>query len=726
MIFYILLFIQNIAIFLDHYFNNVGFPWDFVANYYAWPAFLTTSISMGIFPQWIPYEAMGYPLAMNAQSGLYYPVFWIFALLHIPYTLHAAVIVQVLHVLFGSIGMFLLLKLLFRSSRYAFIGAVAFQFFGGFYSNAEHADIIRAFAIAPWLFYVFKLNIDEPKITRRILFIPIVIYFLATGGYPGNFISSLFIIIVFLSLQIVKACFKDAVRRRSLKVFGAIIGLMILGISISAIHLGPIWQERNELTRFSNYQYLPRMDIGIEQSPGLFMSNSLIPGENSMSSVFIVLPMLIFASFIPISGLKKYWVFFAILILSTLMISGPESPFWQAISSAVPLLKLSRFPASDYKAFVAIPLIILGTVGLRAIIESRFSWKEFIVRVAFVLTWFSLGVYLTYANVSHIGAQTAAFIVSSNLINTQVILAVFILFVTSLIVLYFVKRNKPTPISRLELLTIVLLISYDGSVVVNAMIFCMSSCVQTWKERPLDRQYDTMNVPLEKNGKLITYSIFENIPGERPPRDPAIQLSWKGQLEGKYMMQDQISTILKARSIVESNNIYKQYMLLKWTPLLLEPISGNKSDFQRITVPVSTFSAPSLLEKTPRVSQVLQNQVVQTHYGINDISYKVTLKEPRLMVENEIYFPGWHADLIFADKDVKIPASVVNNVFRAWLLPAGDYIMTAHFDFPNLIIYQSISIISIGIWIFIIVRFWRRWGEDHEKPLEKEGFVNPA
>jgi hypothetical protein len=247
-IFLALLLLQNVAIFWQHYFNNFGFPMDFKA-YYAHTVFWITSISNGIFPQWIPYQSMGYPLAINAQSDLYYPVFWIFALLHIPYTLHAAVIVQVIHVLFGSIGMFLLLNLIFRSPRYAFVGAVAFQFFGGFYSNAEHSDIIRAFALTPWLFYVFKLNMDDPKVTRRLFFIPIIVYLLATGAYPGNFISCLFIISVFVSLQIFHGYLK--LKRRALKVGVVMAGLALLGISIALVHLGPIWQERNELSRLS-------------------------------------------------------------------------------------------------------------------------------------------------------------------------------------------------------------------------------------------------------------------------------------------------------------------------------------------------------------------------------------------------------------------------------------------------------------------------------------------
>jgi hypothetical protein len=140
----------------------------------------------------------------------------------------------------------------------------------------------------------------------------------------------------------------------------------------------------------------------------------------------------------------------------------------------------------------------------------------------------------------------------------------------------------------------------------------------------------------------------------------------------------------------------------------------------------SAFSSKNLVQPLPpHTNQAIQNQVVQTRYGINDISYKVTLKEPKLMVENEIYFPGWQADLIFPHKEIKIPASVVNGVFRAWHLPAGDYVMIAHFSFPNLIIYQIISIISFGVWIFIIVRYWRRLDYDLEQPIKREEYVNP-
>jgi hypothetical protein len=754
----IFLLIQNIVIFWEHYFNKVGFPWDFDTSLYGWPAFWTTSIRMGIFPQWIPYQAMGYPFAINAETGLWYPVLWIFPLFNFPFTLQNAVLLQVLHVFFGSIGMFLLLNLIFKSPRYAFVGAVAFQFFGGFYSNAEHVEIVRAFSIAPWLFYVFKLNIDQPRITRRILFIPIVIYFLVTGGYFGNIISSLFIILVFLFLQLINACFKGARRLLSIKTAAAMVGLTILGLSISVIFLGPIWQERNELTRFHEYANIERATLGIRDIPTLFMSSRPLEGEQPMISAFVTLPMLIFASFIAISAIKRYWIFITIMILGILMVAGPQSPFWQIITSTVPALKLSRYPSSDYRVFIAIPLVILGTAGLKGFVENKSSWKQFVFRTAFVVAWFSTGVYMLYSKLSYFEIQKHQLY-----INFEVTAAAFVLSATILILLYYVRKNKsiinskhmdrPVILSTLSLLFIVLLVSVDGIRVISDM--------QTWKERPFDFKYATFNVPLEKNGKLITYSIFQNMPSERPsreyccsdpnPNDLQLQnFSWKGYLMGRYMMEDYTHTKLLARSAVESNNIYMQYMHMGWTPILLDPNSIKLSSSTRINLPASTFSSffantniqsdpcgkitcdsafssknlvePRLQHSNQPMISADHDQVMQTHYGINDITYKVKLKEPKLMVENEIYFPGWQADLIFSNKVTKLQASVVNGIFRAWFLPAGEYQMMAHFSFPNLLIYETISIVSFAIWIFILVRYWRRLA-GYKQQIKKKEFV---
>jgi hypothetical protein len=770
-IFIVLLALQNIIIFWQHYFNNAGFPWDFNGTEYAWPAFWTTSVSMGVFPQWIPYQSMGYPLALQDQAAFYYPIYWIFAILHIPYTLNAAVIVETLHVLFGSIGMFLLLNSIFKSSRFAFIGAVAFQFFGGFYAISQNTGIVRAFALAPWAFYAFKLNTEDPRITRPLLFIPIVIYFLATGAYPGNFISTLFIMLVFLSLQIIDSYLKHTARRRLLNIGGAMIGLLILGISLSAINLGPIDQDRNELTRFHNYWTDPQnrihTSLEIRDFPGLAIPDERgtidpVNGhdyEQRQLSMFITLPILIFASFISVSEIKKNWVFIAVLILSILMVFGEQSPFWQVLTSGIVALKLSRFPSTDFQVFIAIPIVILGIAGLRRIIQRTLSRKEFLARVAFVIGWFSLILFSLYSN-NEFFAHTRNGLnlqhePSQWFVNLVVIISVIVLAATLFFIMYrlfFImfrypvtatslsSTNKSNTLTRSSLAIIFIFIIIDGLFVISDQ--------RTWYEKPLGQSYINFHVPLEKNGTLITYSIFKNIPNERPARtyflsDPVKDIfchnfCWMGYLNGSYMMQDYTNAILVARSIVESNNGYRQYMLMKWTPILLEINSTKSSVPTRIYLSSfsdiveqrvlcarftcdSAFSSKHLIQpekhsgnQTPTTA----DQVVQTRYGINDIVYKVKLKEPKLMVENEIYFPGWQADLIVPGKVIKLHAYEVNGAFRAWLLPAGQYQMIAHFSFPNLLVYQGISAVSFVIWIFIMVLYWRRT-RDYDKQIIK-------
>ena len=207
------------------------------------------------------------------------------------------------------------------------------------------------------MFYVFKINSERPSITKRILFIPIIIYFLTTGAYPGNIISSLFIIPIFLCLEIFHAYLK--VKRRALKVGALMFGLMVLGISIAVVHLGPIWQERNELTGFTgNFHHcsdcIVELSVIDRCNTGTIYVQPRVTRRTFYDIYICDTTNAYFCELYSTGQIKKHWVFIVVLILSVLMVAGPNSPFWQAITSAVPALKLSRFPSSDYRVFVAL------------------------------------------------------------------------------------------------------------------------------------------------------------------------------------------------------------------------------------------------------------------------------------------------------------------------------------------------------------------------------------
>jgi len=73
-------------------------------------------------------------------------------ILHLPYTLHAASMLQALHVAAGALGASVLAAKLLRCQSVGFVAGAAYMVYGGFYSNAEHPDIVRAFSLLPWLF----------------------------------------------------------------------------------------------------------------------------------------------------------------------------------------------------------------------------------------------------------------------------------------------------------------------------------------------------------------------------------------------------------------------------------------------------------------------------------------------------------------------------------------------------------------------------------------------
>jgi hypothetical protein len=670
----LVLAVQHLAVFWGHYFKGVGIPWDFAMSYYAMVSFWTNAVSQGIFPQWIPFQQMGYPFALQLQSGMNYLPLWMFPLLKIPYTLHAAIVFQCLHVLLGSIGMFMLARQVHGSSRYALIAAVSFQFFGGFYSNAEHVDIVRAFAYAPWILYVFTLDVsDRPHVPYRALLIPLVLYLLVTGGYPGNVLASGFIIALYVCLQLIDGHLGAIAPRRLIALAAAVAGLTVLGCGMAILQIGPVWLYRDQFTRAEQLGSLARESLGVEHLPGLFLSNRRLPGEISMTSTYVTLPMLFFATFTPARALKRYWVYLCLGGFALLMTAGSRLPVSEVVTTLIPVLRLSRFPSSDYRVFVAIPLILLSLAGLRAIVDKELSGQAIALRSAFCVAWLLWGLAHVYSFGREIGVTTAVAAAS--------LLVVFLLW------------RRPARLTVVGLAGVVLLISLDALRVLPDM--------PGWYQTDIDAYYSRMRwPPYRAGGRLVASRIFRNIPTSRPSRTvPAGLVRWNGYLDGRYVTTDLTPNVLPAARAVRSNTLYQRYMLMEWSPLLLDARQAERGT-PHLAVPESEI-ADSLGNAKP----IGAGTVKQTRYGVNDIVYQVSLSQPRLLVENEMYFPGWQARLSTPDART-IQSIAVNGVFRSWLLPQGDYTMEAHFVFPYLLGLRLVALASLLLWLSVVLVRW--------------------
>lgn len=685
--------LQNIMIFRFHYFKNMGFPWDFPASYYAMTAFWTSTVTDAVVPNWVPFQQMGYPLALNLQSGINYPPFWTFPLFGLSYTLNRAVIFQVCHVLLGSIGMFFFLKASGLKPIYSLIGALAFQLFGGFYSNSEHVDIVRAFAIVPWLLYLFTFKIDHQLKIRqqvKIFLIPIGIFAMATGGYPGNFIAALFILILYSGSQLLSSYFRDRNIGPILRFGLLVVILTALGLLISFYHLGPAFFAREYLYRYKliSDMLLHRMGISIEHLPSLILTNAVTNGEPSMTSLYIGIPILLLSFFTTLKDIKRFFPIFIVGLFSAFMAGGPNSPLWIVLQKFISLLNYSRFPSSDYREFFCIFLVFIGVQGFSNLMTCRFKTVSLLLRLV-------LGISLVAFLLSMVIMNPVTGALKRPIESSEVGFVIALTVAVGILISLVAKSDRKQTI-QFEIL-FAFLILYSGQKIVPAIV--------SWQAPNIMNYYDErFHLDLTRdNGGFTPEFIVDDMPARRPERQNVSNRdAFTGYLSGDYFINDLTPNLLVSSRLVFSNYTYTTYMVRAWTPILVK--NTGTVDGSLIIVPENCFLSNTDTGWTTHPKYAVN----QIKYDLNSVRYNVSITEPLLMIENESYFPGWTAELTSSDLSKSISAVEVNNVFRGWLLPEGTYQMEASFEFPKINLYYSISMISVVIWLALTIWTTRR------------------
>jgi hypothetical protein len=666
----LLLGAENLAVFGRHYFGGYGFPWDFVGAYYAATAYWTEAVAHGGLSMWMPFQSMGYPFLLNLQTSLWYPPMWAFPLFRIPYTLHAAVVLQCLHVLAGALGMYALLRSTVRSRREALLGAFAFQLFGGFYSNAEHVDIVRSFAMLPWLFWVaVPPKADEAGFPWRLLVAPLFIFLLTVGGYPGNLLAALFLLAVFAALVLVRRRF-DRIAVRWTAALGGSVGL---GLMMAAIHLGPAFLFRAELIRYNDALWMRRAFLDATHLPGLVLEPAGMIGDISMISTFVGLAVLAGVALLSWPSLRRFWPWAAVGLLAAALAAGDSLPVHRFLRGLVAPLGYSRFPPSDYRGVVAVVLLILAAAGWRDVRLRRGGGRA--------LTWRLIPLAL-------FAGWSIDRIYAGRPFWPRPALAAGVFFATFAAILVW-RESRMNPARAF--VALLAAIALGGGLVLPR--------VEGWQVPDLIaicRLFSPTPARMHDAGVVVDPAVFTMPPASRPARtDGDGTYLASGYLTGSYVLGDFGGTVLRARTVVTRSDRLLGYMRREWLPILVEPPPESRKGNAEAFVPglqaLAAAAAPD-----PRVRQ--------THYGPDRVRYRVTTDRPLLLVENEIYFPGWSARA----GDVELQAVRVNDSLRGWKLPAGSYELEASFRLPHLRLMAVITAAAWVVWLLLVDAARRR------------------
>lgn len=678
----------NLATFRSHYLDGYGFPWDFLQAYYGTGAFSVSALAHGELPEWMPFQCMGYPYLLNPQTAFFYPPLWLFAALGVDYTLHAAVVVQCAHVLLGAVGVFFLLRRLGSSAQLALVGAVVYHFFGGFYCNAEHVDIIRAFALIPWVFHGSTLDPRQPAtLGKGVLLLPLWLYLLATGGYPGNLIATTLAGAVYLPVQVADAIRRGASRQEALRAGAAVAGLAVAGFAMAAVHLGPIWLHRELFHRAATVAQLGYNNLwSVGLGTLVFSSRALPPQPDlSMTSTFISVPGFVLVWFALGRRLKERLPLTVVLVLASAMAGGPRSLVWRAAAAALPPVALSRFPISDYRPLIALGLIALAIVGLCAVARGEHTRRGIAVRSGLALLVLLHLARETYHSLSHPQVRWC--------------LAVALATVLLLVGL----RLRARPLGWTAAFAVIALVGIDALRVLPDM--------NSWRQPDIRAIYTQRGWTTETPWELARADGLEAKARTRPAREEVGHhnwFSWAGYLQMRYMMADRTPCLLAVAHEARRRGNYAAYMRREWAPLL---VAGQGVEW--------TDAGPRLPPHAFRRASASGGEVRQVAYGLDEIHYVVELREPSLMIENEIHSPGWTATLDGPGDRRRITAVAVNEVFRGWQLPAGRYRMAARFHTPGLRPAAAMSLCGLAAWgtgAILLLRGGRRREREERSP----------
>ena len=672
--------ILNLIIFRNHYFGNDCFPWDFWKTYYAIIPFWTTAMRQHVLPEWVPFSGMGFPFFINLQSSFFYPPLWLFVLPGIHYTLHAAVIMQCLHVLWGACGAFLLLRVLTGDWRSALFGALAYQFFGGFYCNAEHMDIVRAYAWLPWLFWAAT---GKGSLQVRNFLLPGIFYCVATASYPGNLVSHS----VFLGVYIVyQFCERSPHSNRKNTLI--VVGLLSVGILMSVVAVGPAFLLRNQLTRGNEVVAASPWPVSnwLSVIAPWATGRAAIPirgyfGDVSMISAFVGVPTLALIILIPRAVAKAFGVWWVLLIFALALAQGSISMFRQMAVTILPVLGLSRMASSDYRGLIALALIVLAAGSLSAFLATTRDAQRQLVRQR-----------LKYLCLVPAIVMSGIFIV---FLPVQEFLWLLIIWAATVLALYIQLPN--VRYSQWYLLTVLCLLTVAGG------LHVVSVSAVTWTAQGADMDamyrrkigFRTSKWPLPVR-KKIDGATTRPHRGDRKPGD----FGWSGYLDGTYQMADWGNSVLEASAKLDTDQVLRSYMLEPLMPLVFPNVQNLSLDVVR----------GRLEQGASGVFEQLQNAVTPVKYGLNGIVYHVTLTTDAVLVENEIWFPGWEGKLERDAKSTeKILATSVGNSLRAWRLPAGRYKLVTQFRTPYLRACAVISLAGLAMYVGLIAIAYRRW-----------------
>lgn len=389
-------------------FGMAVMKWDAMDLYLPWKYFITDMLSQNQLPLWNPFINCGF--SQMGDPGTWYPVSWGVAALFGGYSMGSLHFEYLLHLYLGGLGFYFLLKQ-FGLARVALLScATGYMLSGVMIGNAQHIGWVVSAAWLPWVVMYF-LRVQQTPSFRSGLQLSLVLFLQLSGGYPGMFIVTIYILLGFFIVESVKQIrAKNYAHYQKQWLFFGISSVIFLLMSsvvlIAAFDMAPLitrgsgLNERADVWNTLEGSFSPEALISFIYPLATTKNDQAFWGADfSMTNAYfgVLLLLTILAVLFRKDAPKNVKIFFGIGILFLLISMGQSLPV-RTWTTYLPFMNLFRFP-SLFRLFALFFFLFSAGFSLHYLSQSLQARKLFTRQLLFAIICFVISNLFLFSGV---------------------------------------------------------------------------------------------------------------------------------------------------------------------------------------------------------------------------------------------------------------------------------------------------------------------------------------
>lgn len=696
---------------------------DLIDLHLPFKQILHNNISQGKLPLWETDLSLGFPVISEGQSGPFYPLHILFALLPAQIGLNLSIISTFI---LAGLFAFIYARSIGLKPFSALVSATTFAFSAFFITRVKHVNMIAVAAWVPFLFWSTKKLFQKKNLFYAILCgLGIAIQFLI--GHPQMAFFSLFIFLIYFVFEFSLSTKKKGLDNSLPTASSSLLIIALIGAGLSAIQTLPTL-ELTQLTERSEYtlQTATAYPFHLKNlltfiSPyyfgnpalGTYSENIRISGIFWENASYIGFLPLILAVWTILSTVKSksrstYNLFFtSIALFSLILMLGQSTPIFEALWSFIPGFQLFRFP-TRFNLFLILSLSLLAGQGAHFLVkklkslstpkvgkkasEVGFTWPLATVptqSLIFIVILLDLFVF---------GSSYIAYFPSEKLLKTPEPVKK-IQEDQDMFRIYSLTQYGPNPYSAIgwkrdqeAILQIREAIPPNNNVFYNLSSFT-------------DRAWFEGGLGIERRNRLENYLLNEN-------QSTILIGKLLGMFNVKYILSfsealgieiDKIEEYDLGEQFATPLNLFenKQFMPRIFFTPQAEVIKDEKAIFDRMADLEFNPTTTVILEKEPQTPPAQfagaidlfreENPIEITDYQDNRVLINANISKHGFLVLSDIYYPGWKVEVDGNQQEIL----KANYLVRAIELQPGEHEVRFYYDPLSFKIGSRISLATL-------------------------------